>query len=490
MSAPALWTIDDMAAAMGAERQGTLPRVVTGLSIDTRTVGEGEAFFALADRRDGHEFVPAALAAKAGLAVVAAARRADMPKDAPLLIVPDVLDALRGLAAAARARTNAKVIGVTGSVGKTSTKEALRLALSKDGETHASVASYNNHWGVPLSLARCPASARYAVLEMGMNHAGEIDPLSRLARPHVAIITTIAPVHLEFFGTLTKIADAKAEIFLGLEKDGTAVINRDIAQFAHLKRRAKEAAVAHVVSFGEHAKADARLLKCALHPDCSTVQADILGHELTYKIGAPGRHLVDNSLAVLAAAVLAGADLALAALALAEFQPASGRGTRAEIELPGGAALVIDESYNANPASMAASLALLGQTQIGPRGRRIAVLGDMLELGPRGRALHRGLIDPVVANSVDLVFCSGPLMKALWEALPAGRRGGYAEESSALEPQVLSAIRAGDAVMVKGSLGSRMGPIVKALQRLSARQNMSETGASGNGTLQDASAQG
>jgi UDP-N-acetylmuramoyl-tripeptide--D-alanyl-D-alanine ligase len=490
MSAPALWTTEDMAAAMGADRQGALPATVCGLSIDTRTLGEGEAFFALADRRDGHEFVPTALAAKAALAVVAAERHADMPKDAPLLIVPDVLAALRALATAARTRAHAKVIGVTGSVGKTSTKEALRLALSKDGETHASVASYNNHWGVPLSLARCPASARYCVLEMGMNHAGEIEPLSRLARPHVAIITTIAPVHLEFFGTLARIADAKAEIFFGLEKDGAAVINRDIAQFTHLKRRAKEAGVARVVSFGEHAKADARLIKCALQPDCSTVQADILGHGLTYKIGAPGRHLVHNSLAVLASAVLVGADLALAALALSEFQPASGRGTRIEIELPGGLALLIDESYNANPASMAASLALLGQTQIGAHGRRIAVLGDMLELGPRGRALHRGLIEPVLANAIDLVFCCGPLMKALWQALPAGRRGGYAEDSSALEPQVLSAIRAGDAVMVKGSLGSRMGPVVKALQHLSSRQNMSETGASRNGTLQTASAQG
>jgi UDP-N-acetylmuramoyl-tripeptide--D-alanyl-D-alanine ligase len=343
---------------------------------------------------------------------------------------------------------------------------------------------------VPLSLARCPSSARYAVLEMGMNHAGEIAPLSRLARPHVAIITTIAPVHLEFFGTLIKIADAKAEIFLGLEKDGVAVINRDIAQFTHLKRRAKEAGVARVTSFGEHAKADARLIKCALQSDCSTVEADILGNELTYKIGAPGRHLVHNSLAVLAAAVLVEADLALAALALSEFQPASGRGTRLEIELPDGRALLIDESYNANPASMAASLALLGQTAIGPRGRRVAVLGDMLELGSRGRALHRGLVEPVLANSVDLVFCCGPLMKALWQALPAGRRGGYAEDSGALEPQVLSAIHGGDAVMVKGSLGSRMWPIVKALQRLSARQNLSETDASPNGTLQTASAQG
>jgi UDP-N-acetylmuramoyl-tripeptide--D-alanyl-D-alanine ligase len=465
MSAPALWTVDDMAAAMGAERQGALAHAVPGLSIDTRTIGEGEAFFALADRRDGHEFVPAALAAKAGLAVIAAGRRAEMPGDAPLLIVPDVLDALRALAAAARARTHAKVIGVTGSVGKTSTKEALRLALAKDGETHASVASYNNHWGVPLSLARCPAAAHYAVLEMGMNHAGEIEPLSRLARPDVAIITTIAPVHLEFFGTLNKIADAKAEIFLGLEKDGTAVVNRDIAQFAHLKRRAKQAAVARVVSFGEHAEADARLLKCALHADCSTVQADILGHELTYKIGAPGRHLVDNSLAVLAATVLVGADLALAALALSEFQPASGRGTRFEIELPEGNALLIDESYNANPASVSAALNVLGQAKVGARGRRIAVLGDMLELGPAGPDLHRGLADAAKAANIDLVYCCGALMRNLWDALPPAKRGGYAENSTRLEAEVVAAIRAGDAMMVKGSLGSKMKIIVNALER-------------------------
>jgi UDP-N-acetylmuramoyl-tripeptide--D-alanyl-D-alanine ligase len=503
MSAPALWTVDDMAAAMGAERQGMLPQSVSGISIDSRSIGPGEAFFAIADRRDGHEFVGAALAAKAALAVVAADRRADMPNGASLLVVPDVLAALRALAAAARARTQAKVIGVTGSVGKTSTKEALRLALSKDGETHASVASYNNHWGVPLSLARCPAGARYAVLEMGMNHAGEIEPLSRLSRPHLAIITAIAPVHLEFFGTLTKIADAKAEIFLGLEKDGAAVLNRDGPQFSHLRRRAKEAGVARVVSFGAHAEADARLIKCALHADCSTVQADIFGTELTYKIGAPGRHLVHNSLAVLAAVELVGADLALAALALAEFKPTSGRGVLMEIELPGGKALVIDDSYNANPASVAASLALLGQTQIGSRGRRIAVLGDMLELGPRGRALHRGLAPAVLANAVDLVFCCGPLMRGLWQALPAGRRGGYAEDSAALEAQVLSAVRAGDTVMVKGSLGSRMAPIVKALRRLSARQDMeqdteagasetdtSETDTPATGTLAAASAQG
>src|SRR5271170_7204077 len=278
MSAHTLWTVDAMAAAMGAKRQGALPQSILGISIDSRSIEPDEAFFAIqGDNRDGHDFVAAALAAKAGLAVVAAERRAQFANDAPLLVVPDVLAGLRDLAAAARARMQAKVIGVTGSVGKTGTKEALRLALSKDGETHASVASYNNHWGLPLSLARCPASAHYAVLEMGMNHAGEIEPLSRLARPHVAVITSVAPVHLEFFGTLAKIADAKAEIFLGLEQGGAAVLNRENSQFAHLRRRAKEAGVARIVSFGEHAKADARLLKCALQAECSTVQADILG---------------------------------------------------------------------------------------------------------------------------------------------------------------------------------------------------------------------
>src|SRR6478735_10382862 len=277
MTARVLWTVEAMAAAIGAEREGALPQSVPGISIDSRTLAAGEAFFAIqGDHRDGHDFVAAALASKAGLAVVAADRRSELPQDVPLLVVPDVLAALRALAAAARARLQGKVIGVTGSVGKTGTKEALRLALSQDGETHASAASYNNHWGVPLSLARCPASARYAVLEMGMNHAGEIEPLSRLARPHVAIITTIEPVHLEFFGSLAKIADAKAEIFLGLEAGGAAVINRDNSQFAHLKRRAKQAGVARIVSFGEHEQADARLIKCALHPGCSAVQADIL----------------------------------------------------------------------------------------------------------------------------------------------------------------------------------------------------------------------
>ena len=460
----ALWTIPEMAAAMRASKSGALPADISGISIDTRSLAKGEAFFAIqGDNRDGHDFVAAALKAGAGVAVVA--RGKNFAADAPLLIVADVLEALRDLAKAARQRSPAKIIGVTGSVGKTSSKEALRLALSADGETHASAASYNNHWGVPLSLARCPASAKYAVFEIGMNHAGEITPLVKLVRPHVAIITAIEPVHLEYFGSLEKIAEAKAEIFAGLEPGGAAVLNRDSAHYAKLAAAAKSAGVARIVSFGESDHADAMLVRCGLQPDSSTIEALILGEPVTYKLGAPGKHLVLNSLAVLAAVSLVGADLALAALALNQLKAATGRGARMTLGVPGGSALLIDESYNANPASMAAAIALLAQAPVGPQGRRIAVLGDMLELGDQGIALHRDLAGPIEAAGVDLVYCSGPQMHSLWEALPSSRRGGYAENAAGLEPAVLEAIRDGDAVMVKGSLGSKMGPIVKALER-------------------------
>jgi UDP-N-acetylmuramoyl-tripeptide--D-alanyl-D-alanine ligase len=455
-----------MAAAMRADRVGGLPASVPGLSIDTRTINPGEAFFAIqGENRDGHEFVEGALNAGAGLAVVARSKSAAMPKGAPLLAVDDVLGALNDLARASRARSPAKIVAVTGSVGKTGTKEALRLVFGRQGETHASAASYNNHWGVPLSLALMPERAQFAVFEIGMNHAGEITPLVKLVRPHIAMITTIAPVHLEFFGTLEAIADAKAEIFLGVDPAGAAVINADIPQFARLESAAQAAGISRIVSFGERAEADARLVKASLQADISTVQAHIFGHDVTYKLGAPGRHMVDNSLGVLAAAQLLGADLALAALALADLKAPAGRGARVTLDVPGGTVLLIDESYNANPASMRAALALLGQVPMRGLGRRIAVLGDMLELGPEGARLHAQLADAVVGHSVDLVYCSGPLMKSLWDALPSERRGGYADDSAALEPIVLKAITVGDAVMVKGSLGSRMGRIVKALQR-------------------------
>jgi UDP-N-acetylmuramoyl-tripeptide--D-alanyl-D-alanine ligase len=458
-----LWTVDAMAKAMNAERAGN-PKDATGISIDTRSIKQDEAFFAIkGDIHDGHAFVAKALENHAGVAVVSHAKRAEMPAGAPLLIVNDVLEGMTDLARAARARSKAKVIAVTGSVGKTSTKEALLRALARDGETHASTASFNNHWGVPLSLARLAASAQYAIFEIGMNHAGEITPLVKLVRPHVAIITTIEPVHLEFFESIEKIADAKAEIFLGVEPGGAVVLNRDNPQFARLAKHAEAAKIARVISFGEHKSAEARLLKLAMQPESSTVDADILGERVAYKLGAPGKHLVMNSLAVLAAAKLAGADLALAALALADLKAAAGRGTRIPLELPGGDAVLIDESYNANPTSMRAALALLGQANIGRYGRRIAVLGDMLELGTAAEELHRGLAAAIKENAVDLVFCAGPMMEALWQALPSERRGGYAKTAAALEPDVVAAIRGGDAVMIKGSAGSKMAPIVKSL---------------------------
>jgi UDP-N-acetylmuramoyl-tripeptide--D-alanyl-D-alanine ligase len=272
-------------------------------------------------------------------------------------------------------------------------------------------------------------------------------------------------VHLEFFAGIEAIADAKAEIFLGVEPRGAVVLNRDNSQFRRLEAHAKEIGISRIVSFGTDVKSDARLIDVSLHATCSAVHANVLGHDITYKIGMPGRHMAMNSLAVLAGASLLGADLARAALSLSQLEAPAGRGVRRVLEVGSGEATLIDESYNANPASMSAALNVLGQAHVGPHGRRIAVLGDMLELGPTGPALHRGLIEAVKANHIDLVYCCGPLMRNLWDALSTGRRGGYAEDSGALEAQAVAAIRAGDAIMVKGSLGSKMKTIVNALEK-------------------------
>jgi len=466
MSAGSLWTSDAMQTAMRAEANGVLPPAITGLSIDSRTLQPGEAYFAIKGAvHDGHDFVDAALKAGAALAVVEKAQAGKFASDAPLLVVDDVLGALVDLAQASRARLQAQVIAVTGSVGKTSTKEALLHVLSAQGQTHASAASFNNHWGVPLSLARCPADVRFAVFEIGMNHAGEIEPLVKMVRPHVAIITTVEPVHLEFFSGIEAIADAKAEIFEGVVADGAVVINHDNSQFARLSRRARKCGISRIVSFGADKRAEARLLDISLHATCSAVHADILGHEVTYKLGMPGRHMAMNSLAVLAASSLAGADLALASLSLSQLVPPAGRGVRQTLVVPGGEVTLIDESYNANPASMAAALSVLGRATIGPHGRRIAVLGDMLELGPTSDELHAGLNDAIKADHIDLVFCCGPLMRNLWDGLSTGKRGGYADSAAGLEAQVLAAIRSGDAIMIKGSFGSKMKTIVAALEK-------------------------
>src|ERR1700743_2961330 len=465
MSVTPLWTSAAMMTAMRAQASGVLPEAITGLSIDSHTIAPGEAYFAIkGDVHDGHAFVAAALKAGAALAVVASAQREKFAADAPLLVVDDVLAGLVELAHASRPRFEGQVIAVTGSVGKTSTKEALRSVLSAQGKTHASTASFNNHWGVPLSLARCPADAKFAVAEVGMNHSGEIRELVKMVRPHVAVITTVQPVPLEFFAGIEAIADAKAEIFESLAPGGAVVLNRDNSQFARLNARAKELGVSRIVSFGSDEKSDARLLDVSLHATCSAVHADILGQEVTYKLGMPGRHMAMNSLAVLAAAALVGADLAPAALSLSQIEAVAGRGRPRALQLASGEALLIDESYNANPASMAAALNVLGAAPVGPHGRRIAMLGDMLELGPSGAALHGGLIEAIKTNQIDLVYCCGPLMRNLWDALSTGKRGGYAESAAALEAQAVAAIRAGDAIMVKGSLGSKMKTIVHALE--------------------------
>ncbi len=461
-----LWTLDAMVAAMQAEISGAPHAAVTGISIDSRSLMPGDAYFAIkGDVHDGHAFVAAALEKGAALAVVAKDKRADFKPDARLLVVDDVLKALENLGRASRARLTGQVIAVTGSVGKTSTKEMLRWVLAAQGETHASIASFNNHWGVPLTLARCPASVKYAVFEIGMSAAGEIATLVKMVRPHLAVITTVEPVHLEFFSGVEAIADAKAEIVLGIEPGGAIVLNRDNPHFARLQKAAKAAGVKRIVSFGADPKADARLLDVALHATCSAVHATILKHDVTYKLAVPGRHMAMNSLAVLALASLAGCDLAVAALTLSRIAPATGRGDRRELVVSGGKAALIDETFNANPASMAAALSVLGTSPVDGKGRRIAVLGDMLELGHDAGELHRGLIRAIDANGVDLVFCCGPLMRHLWDALSTGKRGGYADDAAGLESQVVAAIRAGDVIMVKGSKGSRMKPIVTTLEK-------------------------
>jgi UDP-N-acetylmuramoyl-tripeptide--D-alanyl-D-alanine ligase len=356
------------------------------------------------------------------------------------------------------------VIAVTGSAGKTGTKEALKLALAPSGSVHASAKSFNNHWGVPLSLANMPKEIRFGVFEIGMNHAGEIAALTRLVRPHIAIVTTVAPVHLGFFRSMDEIADAKAEIFRGLEPDGTAIINCDSPYFERLKRHALGHG-AKIVGFGETQGAEARLIGVELGPDGSDITADILGQTISYRLGAPGRHLAQNSLAVLAAVKISGADLARAASALTALHAQPGRGARTLIAAEGGRLAIIDESYNANPASMRAALATLGLTPRAEFSRRVAVLGDMLELGPEGAKLHQDLAEFIDGAGVDVVFACGELMGGLFEALPASRRGAYAKTAEELGPKLVEAVQPGDAIMVKGSLGSRMAPLVEALKR-------------------------
>lgn len=465
-----LWSAGAAAAITGGEARGDWH--ATGVSIDSRTLRPGDLFVALRDQRDGHDFVARALENGAAAAMVARIP-ADVPEDVPLLLVEDVQTALEALGRAARARSAARVVAVTGSVGKTSAKEMLRTVLSAQGRTHAAEASYNNHWGVPLTLARMPAETDYAVIEIGMNHPGEIAPLARLARPHVALVTTVAAAHLEAFAGLEDIAREKAAVFAGLEPGGTAVINADIAT-APILAEAARAAGAAIVDFGETGAAF-RFDEAVLAEGATMARATIHGAPALFKIMTEGRHFAMNGLGVLAAAEALGADCGLAAIALANWSPPPGRGRREVIRLdPANEALtleLIDDAFNANPASMTAALAVLAAAA--PRdglgrvvkGRRIAVLGDMLELGAEEAALHAALAESPEMDSLSQVHCVGPRMKALWRALPEGRRGKWVETAEELAEEVHRMVDAGDVVLIKGSKGSRVSLVAEALRR-------------------------
>jgi UDP-N-acetylmuramoyl-tripeptide--D-alanyl-D-alanine ligase len=466
----ALWTAAEVSAVLGVPAPGGWR--ATGVSIDTRTLEPGDLFVALkGPKHDGHDHVAAALESGAAAALVERAPAGAAP-DAPLVVVGESLAALEKLGRASRARnTSARVVAVTGSVGKTGTKEALKLAFESQGQTHASAGSYNNHIGVPLTLARLPATAAFGVFEIGMNHAGEISPLVQMVRPHVAIITTVEGVHIENFADgIDGVAAAKAEMFDGLQ-GGVAVLNRDNRFFDFLAARAKDKGAKRVLGFGEHPAADARLIEMRLEPTWSSVSAMIDGRAVSYRIGAPGRHWVFNSLAVLGAVSAAGGDAGAAAAALAQLSAPKGRGRRHRVGRNGDSFELIDDSYNASPVSMRASFQVLAAAQPGPGGRRIAVLGDMLELGPDSPGLHAGLAEALIAARVDQVFTCGQYMARLYDALPATARGAHAANSEQLVPLVRAAVRAGDIVVVKGSLGSRMGRIVDALLAGAANGN-------------------
>jgi UDP-N-acetylmuramoyl-tripeptide--D-alanyl-D-alanine ligase len=460
-----LWTSEALVAAMDGRPLGPMPEGISGISIDSRSLQPGDAFFAIkGEAMDGHDFATAAIKAGAGVLVVAEGKLPSLGRlTAPIVVVEDVLVALEKLGVAARARSQAKIIAVTGSAGKTTTKEALRHVLSAVGKVHASAQSFNNHWGVPLTLARMPMDCDYAVFEIGMNHPDEIRPLVKMVRPHVAIVTMIAAAHLGFFRNLDEIAKAKAEIFEGIEPDGAAILNRDDARFKLLDKMAHAAGVEHVYGFGENARSTFKLTKCELHADHSDIAARIGGHDMIARIGAPGRHMVQNVLAVLGAAHLVGADLDKVVLALADLSAERGRGKRHVLRHPGGPITLIDESYNANPASMAAAMALLNTTPVAGEGRRIAVLGDMLELGDHSAKLHAALADLIVGTGTQTVFLGGPEMKALAEALPAEIQTEYRAGAAELKPVLLAALKPGDVVMIKSSKGIGFAKLVDAL---------------------------
>ena len=475
-----LWTSAEAVEATGG--RGAAAWACFGISADSRKVEAGDLFVAIeGPNADGHDFVADALAAGAVAALVGQ-RPEGVAEDAPLLVVDDTMAALEKLARAARERAQARVIAVTGSVGKTGAKEALKLLLSAAGPSFANPASFNNQWGVPLSLAALPRAARFGVFEIGMNHAGEIAPLADMVRPDVAVVTNIEPVHIEFFASIEAICDAKAEIFGGMDAGGTAVLNRDDRFYDRLVIAADACGVTKVVSFGEHADATVRLVEAEIETEHSDVTVALDGTRIVYRLGAPGRHWVTTSLAALAAVHAVGADAATLAPGLAEMRPLAGRGARERITLDGDGFTLIDESYNANPASMRGAIALLGGTPPGEGGRRIAVLGDMRELGAAAPKLHATLADALIGARVDQVFTVGRHMARLRDVLPADMRAGHAEHPDHIAVPVAAVVRSGDVVLVKGSRGGGVRPAMRVIiDALRARDGEPSPRAVGSG---------
>jgi len=466
-----LWTVAEAVAATGGRAQGDWS--VQGVSIDTRTLNPGDLFVALQAARDGHDFVAQALAAGAGAALVSRVPEG-VGADAPLLIVEDVLEGLRALGAAARARTQARVIGITGSVGKTSTKEMLLVMLAGQGRTHASVDSYNNHWGVPMTLARMPRDTEYAIIEMGMNHPGEILPLTLLARPHAALITTVAAAHLEAFENIAGIAVEKASIFDSLQIGAPAVYNADVETSAILAAKTIDRRL-HGIAFGVHGF-DWKLRDVSIQGDTTVVQAEHDGTPILFKLATPGRHFAMNGLGALAIVQAIGADLGQAVAALGHWTPYKGRGVREVIQLdPLDAHIrlsLIDDSYNANPTSMAAALEVLAGAQtvdgvgLKGKGRRIAFLGDMKELGPDAIALHAAIAHLEAVKKIDVIHCVGPMMRALHELLPEEQRGDWFETAQQMSEGLRHRVDAGDVVLAKGSLSMKLGAVVDGIRKM------------------------
>ncbi len=467
----ALWTSAEAAAATGGQLRGNWS--AESLSIDTRSIEPGALFIALKDQRDGHDFAAQAFEKGAAAALVSRVPE-NLPDDAPLLIVPDVLEALCDLARAARARSSARVIGITGSVGKTSTKEMLRVVLGGQGRVHAAEKSFNNHWGVPLTLARMPADVDFALIEIGMNHPGEIAPLARLADLDLGLITTVAPAHLHAFDGIEGIAREKASIFEGLRKGGAAIVNADLETSPILIAAAVEAGSVPI-TFGQSEAARYRLSHVTLSASTTVIRADLDGVAHLFKLSVPGRHFALNAICVLAVVAALDLDLSIAAVDIYRWVPPAGRGTRQVLVLDPVEDLtleLIDDAYNANPTSMAAALEVLeaaapshGVGRIS-RGRRIAILGDMLELGPEEKALHADLSKLAPLAHIDVIHCVGPLMRALYDVLPAGQRGEWTETAPAMAARAHALVDAGDVVMVKGSLGSRVSVVVDAIRKL------------------------